>query len=79
MDISKIITCDSSGIQPLTICSSENPDDLLAKMNIPLIAEITPEPDPVYGHTFTWPAQEVEQFLDMQNEEQGEHSGGQHG
>ncbi len=29
---------------------------------IPTIAEIEPQQDPVYGHTFKWP-EEVEQFL----------------
>lgn len=29
---------------------------------IPVIAEIEPQPDPVYGHTFKWPVQEVKQF-----------------
>jgi hypothetical protein len=26
-------------------------------------AEIYPHPDPLYGHTFKWPAEEVEQFI----------------
>ncbi len=30
--------------------------------DIPTIAEIEPQPDPVYGHTFKWP-EEVKQFL----------------
>jgi hypothetical protein len=30
---------------------------------IPIIAEIEPHADPVYGHTFKWPAQEVDQFV----------------
>jgi hypothetical protein len=29
---------------------------------IPVIAEIEPHPDPIYGHLFKWPA-EVDQFI----------------
>jgi len=31
-------------------------------LRIPVLAQIDPQPDPVYGHTFPWPA-EVEQFF----------------
>lgn len=30
---------------------------------IPIIAKIAPQPDPVYGHTFKWPAQEIDQLV----------------
>jgi len=29
---------------------------------IPTVAEIEPQPDPVYGHVFRWPAREIAQF-----------------
>jgi hypothetical protein len=34
-----------------------------ASVGIPVIAEIEARPDPVYGHVFQWPAQEVDQFV----------------
>lgn len=50
-------------------------DQLLAQAQptkgIPIIAEITPHPDPVYGDCFQWPAQEVDQFIEMSAADNG--------
>lgn len=32
-------------------------------LRVPIVAEIEPRPDALYGHTFRWPAQEIAQAL----------------
>ena len=54
-----IVTVSNQNIVSL---ESDQPQDVIDALHIPVIAEIEPHPDPVYGHLFKWPA-EVEQFI----------------
>lgn len=45
----------------------QTPEEAADALHIPVIAEIEPRPDPIYGHTFKWPVQEVEQFVASQS------------
>lgn len=58
----------SDTVTPSTIVivapvGGQSPEDVADALGIPVIAEIQPRPDPVYGHVFTWPAQEVAQIV----------------
>ncbi len=59
----------------ITVSSDEAGAALLEKNAVPIIAEITPRPDPVYGHTFTWPA-EVAQLFNTPPVRRGKMGGG---
>lgn len=51
----------------IQVNTAEAADQLCEQVGIPVIAEIEPKADPVYGHTFMWPAQEIEQFFTERN------------
>ncbi len=59
-----IATPDLTVVQ---VNTAEAADQLCEQVGIPVIAEIEPTADPVYGHTFEWPAQEIGQFFAEQN------------
>jgi hypothetical protein len=60
----------------IPIIITADPDETCERAGIPVIAEIEPRPDPVYGHTFTWPP-EVAQFLNPPPVFRGEQEGGE--
>lgn len=33
--------------------------ELAEVLNLPIVAEVEPHPDPVYGHTFKWPLDDI--------------------
>lgn len=33
-------------------------------LNLPVVAEIEPKPDPVYGHTFKWPFDDIKRHFE---------------
>ncbi len=59
----------SSTVKIVNVCNDSA--RLLERLGIPLIATITPQPDPIYGHTFKWPPA-VARFL--QNSAKRPHS-----
>lgn len=49
----RIIDVDERGGVP--VIETDNPAGILALADVPLIGVITPQPDPLYGHTFKMP------------------------
>lgn len=52
--------------RPPVLVETPDPEALADALHIPVLAEIEPQPDLKYGHTFKWP-EEVQQFIDSQN------------
>jgi hypothetical protein len=54
---------DSPDLVIVGVGNAATQEQLCYAAGIPVLAEIEPHPDPVYGHLFKWPAAEVDQFL----------------
>lgn len=70
-------TADQSSIIVIDTVAPQTPEDVATVLHIPVIAEIEPRTDPIYGHTFKWP-EEVAQFFILSSMGEGRGEGDSH-